>query len=481
MSYTAEKISGNQMKFDFTVPHEEFEAAVQKAYLKERGRISVPGFRKGKAPRKLIENMYGEAVFYDTALDLLFPDVYREAIEKEDAQIVDRPEIDVSQIGGGEDLKFSVTVYVRPDVTLGNYKGLEVTRIAPPVTEEQLEARIQQDVRRATTLQDVLDRPVKEGDTTLIDYHGKLDGVPFEGGHAHEQRLKIGSGSFIPGFEEQLIGMNIGEEKVINVTFPEKYHAENLAGKAVTFDIKLHGIQEELLPELDDDFAKDISTFDTFEEYKEDLKKQLEKNRDQQADVQVEEQLIQQVVDASDCDIPEAMIEDEVENKLRVMKMRMAYQGMRFEDYLMYTGMKEEDVRGMLWGEAQNAVKADLVLQAVAKAENIEVSDEDVHKEIAEYAENAGREFQEYEKNLSDDQREQFKNLSLVHKVIALVKENAKITETDKAPEAIDVNEVAEETAKAVEEAEKKAEKPKRTRKTTKKTKDEEKESAEQA
>jgi trigger factor len=477
MSYTAKKISSNQMKFDFTVPHEEFEAAVQKAYFKDKGRISVPGFRKGKAPRKLIENMYGKSIFYETAFDLLFPDVYRDAVEKEEAKTVDRPEIDITQIGEGEDLKFTVTVYVRPDVTLGNYKGLEVTRVVPPVTDEQLDARIRQDVRRATTLQDVSDRPVEEGDITVIDYHGKLNGVSFDGGQANEQRLKIGSNTFIPGFEEQVVGMNIGEEKVITVTFPEKYQAEHLAGKEVTFDIKLHGIQEELIPELDDDFAKDVSSFDTFDEYKQDLKRQLEESRDKQADTQVEEQLIQQVVDASDCDIPSAMIEDEVDNKLRVMQMRIAYQGMRFEDYLQYTGMQESDVRSMLQGEAQNAVKGDLVLQAIAKEEKIEVSDEDVQGEIAAYAESVGRTPEEYEKTLDDHQKTHFKELSLVHKVIDLVKQNAKITETDKAPEAIDVEKVAEETAKAVEEAEK-AEKPKRTRKTTKKTKDEDQESA---
>ena len=265
MGYTVEKISGNQVKINFEIASEKFDEAVQKAYLKVRGRVAVPGFRKGKAPRKLIEKMYGEGVFYDDAFDILFPAEYEAAVKENDLQVVDRPEVDeMKQIGVGKDLQFSIKVFVKPDVELGNYKGLKAVKYVHKVTDEEIDNRIQQDVDKATTMADVTDRAVENGDTVNLNYAGTVDGVAFEGGTAENQTLEIGSGHFIPGFEEQMIGMQIGEEKDLNVKFPDEYHAENLKGKDAVFHVKVNGIQTKVVPALDDDFAADVSEFDTW-------------------------------------------------------------------------------------------------------------------------------------------------------------------------------------------------------------------------
>ncbi len=309
MGYTVEKISGNQVKIAFEIAAEKFDEAVQKAYLKVRGRVNVPGFRKGKAPRKLIESMYGEGVFYDDAFDILFPGEYEAAVKENDLKVVDRPEVDeVKQIGVGKDLQFTIKVFVRPDVELGDYKNLKATKFVHKVTDEEIDNRIQQDVDKATTMADVTDRAVEKGDTVNLNYAGTVDGVAFEGGTAENQTLEIGSGHFIPGFEDQMIGMSIGEEKDLNVTFPEEYHAENLKGKAAVFHVKVNGIQAKVVPALDDDFAADVSEFNTFDEYKQNIVKELNERAQKNADTQLENDLVQQAVDASDCDIPDAMI-----------------------------------------------------------------------------------------------------------------------------------------------------------------------------
>ena len=365
MGYTVEKISGNQVKIAFEIAAEKFDEAMQKAYLKARGRINVPGFRKGKAPRKLIEGMYGEGVFYDDALEILFPDEYEAAVKENDLQVVDRPEMDdIAQIGSGKDLKFTVKVFVKPEITLGEYKGLKATKYVHKVTDEEIDARIQQDVDKATTMADVEDRPVQTGDTVNLNYAGTVDGVAFEGGTAENQTLEIGSGHFIPGFEEQMVGMQIGEEKDLNVKFPDEYHAENLKGKDAVFHVKVNGIQEKVKPALDDDFAADVSDFNTFDEYKQSIVKELTDRAEKNADTRLENELIQQAVDAADCDIPDAMINDETDMMIREMQMRMMYQGLRYEDYLKYTGQTEDAVKEMYRPEAKNRVKMQVVLEA---------------------------------------------------------------------------------------------------------------------
>lgn len=475
MSYQSEKISGNQYKISFTVPSEEFDAAMQKAYLKNRGRINVPGFRKGKAPRKLIENMYGEAIFYDDAFDLIFPDLYEKAVEEDDLFPVDQPSVEVDQIGGGQDLKFTATVYVKPDIALGDYKGLKGTRHLHPISDEEIEHRISHDTQKVTTVEDVEGRPLQEGDTANINYLGKLDGVPFEGGQADGHDLKLGSGSFIPGFEEQVIGMNIGEEKVINVTFPEQYHSEELAGKDVTFDVKVNSATQEVKPELDDDFAQDVSEYKTFKEYREAIVKELEERRDKQAESGLENELIQKAVDAADGDIPPAMIERQIDRMFMNMKMQMVYSGLRMEDYLMYTNTTEDELRERFREDAANNVKTELVLDAIAKQENIDATDEEVDEQITRYATEAHQDVETYKAGMSDTQRENFKDLAITRKVIELIKSNADISvhEGSHDEEPIDVAEVMESVTEALEDTAEE-EKPKKAAKKTKKKKDEE-------
>lgn len=429
MSYTVEKIASNKVKLSFVESAESFDAAVEKAYLKDRSKINVPGFRKGKAPRKLIENMYGEGVFYDDAFELVAQPAYEEAIKAENLQVVDRPQVDVQQIGAGQELKYTLEVFVKPDVTLGEYKGVAVEKNVEKVTDEAVDARIQNDVERASTTQDVTDRAVENGDIVNLDYAGSVDGVAFEGGTAQGQSLTIGSGMFIPGFEEQMVGMNIGEERDLSVKFPEQYHADNLAGKDAVFHVKVNGIQTKVRPELDDDFAADVSEFDTFEAYKANIVADLEKNAADRAEANLEDALVQKVVDAADCDIPDAMIQDEITTMLHEMEMRMMYQGIRFEDYLKYTGQTLDQVRENYKPEAANRVKTQLVLEAVAKAENIVPTDEDVDEAIADQAKRVNRDVEEFKASLSEQQKEYLKETAGIKKVIDFLKANAVITE----------------------------------------------------
>lgn len=429
MSYTVEKIASNKVKLSFVESAESFDAAVEKAYLKDRSKINVPGFRKGKAPRKLIENMYGEGVFYDDAFELVAQPAYEEAIKAENLQVVDRPQVDVQQIGAGQELKYTLEVFVKPDVTLGEYKGVAIEKNVEKVTDEAVDARIQNDVERASTTQDVTDRAVENGDIVNLDYAGSVDGVAFEGGTAQGQSLTIGSGMFIPGFEEQMVGMNIGEERDLSVKFPEQYHADNLAGKDAVFHVKVNGIQTKVRPELDDDFAADVSEFDTFEAYKANIVADLEKNAADRAEANLEDALVQKVVDAADCDIPDAMIQDEITTMLREMEMRMMYQGIRFEDYLKYTGQTLDQVRENCKPEAANRVKTQLVLEAVAKAENIVPTDEDVDEAIADQAKRVNRDVEEFKASLSEQQKEYLKETAGIKKVIDFLKANAVITE----------------------------------------------------
>ena len=429
MSYTVEKIASTKVKLSFVESAESFDAAVEKAYLKDRSKINVPGFRKGKAPRKLIENMYGEGVFYDDAFELVAQPAYEEAIKAENLQVVDRPQVDVQQIGAGQELKYTLEVFVKPDVTLGEYKGVAVEKNVEKVTDEAVDARIQNDVERASTTQDVTDRAVENGDIVNLDYAGSVDGVAFEGGTAQGQSLTIGSGMFIPGFEEQMVGMNIGEERDLSVKFPEQYHADNLAGKDAVFHVKVNGIQTKVRPELDDDFAADVSEFDTFEAYKANIVADLEKNAADRAEANLEDALVQKVVDAADCDIPDAMIQDEITTMLREMEMRMMYQGIRFEDYLKYTGQTLDQVRENYKPKAANRVKTQLVLEAVAKAENIVPTDEDVDEAIADQAKRVNRDVEEFKASLSEQQKEYLKETAGIKKVIDFLKANAVITE----------------------------------------------------
>ena len=454
MSHTYEKLSGNKAKFTFTIPAEQFDEAMQKAFLKNRSKINVPGFRKGKAPRKMIESLYGEGVFYDDAFELLFPDAYEAAVKEAGVKPVDRPDVDVQEIGSGKDLQFTCEVFVRPDVTLGQYEGLTVAVAKTEVTEEQINERIEADRQKAARTIDVEDRPVQDGDTVNLDYAGTVDGVAFEGGTAEGQTLKIGSNQFIPGFEAQMVGMNIGEERDLQVKFPDEYHAEELKGKDAVFHVKVNGIQMTELPELDDDFAADVSDEETFEAYKAGIVKELTERAEKNYDIAVENALVEKAVENAETDIPAAMIDDQIDYMIRELRMRMAYQGMKLEDYMKYTGQSMDDIKAMYRTEATSRVKMELVLEAIRDAQKIEPSEEEIEAQIKEQAENMGRDVEEFKASLNDEQKDYLKDNAAIRKVVDLLKKDAKVEE----PKA----EEAEEAPKA--EAKKKT-----TRKTTKK------------
>ncbi|MBQ8082382.1 MAG: trigger factor [Clostridia bacterium] len=458
MASTVEKISSNQVKINFEVPAADFDAALQKAYLKLRGRIQVPGFRKGKAPRKLIEQMYGEGVFYDDAFNELFPDLYEDAVKEHELSPVDRPEVDaVDQMEKGQDLKFSVKVFVKPDVTLGEYKGLKAVKYVHQVTDEEIDQRIDRDVEKATTMEDITDRAVETGDTVNLDYAGTVDGVAFEGGTAEGQTLEIGSGMFIPGFEEQMVGMKLGEEKDLNVTFPDPYQSKELAGKEAVFHVKVNGIQAKVKPALDDDFAADVSDYSTFAEYKDAIVKELTENAEKNADVELENNLIQQAVDAADCDIPDQMVEDEIDVMKRQLRMNMMYQGLKYEDYLKYTGQTEEQVSDMYRPDAKNRVKMQLVLEAIVNKEQPEITDEDVNKAVADEAERAGKPVEAFREGLSERQMEYLRENAKLQKIVDLIKSEAQV-ETKDDKDRIDAGQVASDLVQVVEDEEAKEE-----------------------
>ena len=422
MTISVEKLSSNKVKISFDIEAEKFEEAMQKSYLKNRGRVNVPGFRKGKAPRKLIENMYGEGVFYDDAFEALFPEAYDKAVEENALEPVDRPNVDIQQIGSGKNLQFTAEVFVRPDVTLGEYKGLKVERHEHPVTDEQVDAQVEQARQRAAREISVEDRAVQDDDIVNLDYAGTVDGVAFEGGTAKGQRLTIGSGQFIPGFEEQMVGMQIGEEKDLSVKFPEEYHAKELAGKEAVFHVKVNSITVRELPALDDDFAKDVSEFDTLDAYKQDIRAKLEAESKEHCDAEFENALVDAAVANATLDVPGAMIERQIDGMLRDFQMRLAYQGMRLEDFMKYTGQGIEELRTQYREQADKRVRAELVLQAIKKAEGIEATDEEVEAEIAKFAEEGKKTVEEFKASLKPEDIDYLKDSIGIRKTVDMLK-----------------------------------------------------------
>ena len=429
MSYTYEKLSSNKAKLSFTFSADEFAEAMQKAFLKMRRSISIPGFRKGKAPRKMVEALYGEGVFYDDAINLLFPDAYEAAVKEYDLKPVDQPEFNLEEIGTGKDLKFNVEVYVRPDVELGQYKGLEVEAVQQHLTDEMVDAEIERDREKASRTIDVDDRPVQKGDTVKLDYAGTIDGVAFDGGTAQDQTLEIGSNRFIPGFEDQMIGMQIGEEKDLNVKFPEEYHSAEVAGKDAVFHVKVNGIQTVEKPELDDDFAADISDFDTFADYKADVVKRLTERIERSNENAAKNALVEKAVENAKVDIPQAMIDSQGDYMIREMEMQIMYQGMRLDDYLKYMGMTREALKAQNEPEAIRRVKNELVIDAIRKAEGIEPTEEDIEKQTAEQAKMYGQDPEDFKKGLTDEQKEYLKEDAAIARVLDLLMADAKITE----------------------------------------------------
>ena len=427
MSTTVEKIASNKVKLSFDVDSAKFDEAMGKAYLKVRNQVTIPGFRKGKAPRKMIENMYGEGVLYDEAFELIFDEVYGPAVDENKIEVVDRPEIEIQEIGAGKNLKFTCEVFVKPDVTLGEYKGVSVKKETTVVTDVEVDARVEEERNKQATEIQVEDRAVAEGDTVNLDYAGTVDGVAFAGGTAQDQTLKIGSGSFIPGFEEQMIGMNIGEEKDLQVTFPEKYHAEELAGKAAVFHVKVNSITETQLPALDDDFAKDISEFDTLEEYKADIRAKLEAQAAERDNNNFTNAVIEKVLENATVEIPEAMIERQIDSMMRDFEYRLMGNGLKLDDFLKYTGSDMKAFRENYRGQAEKSVKAHLVLEAIEKAEAIDATQEQIDKQLEAFAAQTGKTVEEFKASLSESDIEYFKADAIRDNCVKFLADNAKI------------------------------------------------------
>ena len=425
MSITVEKISSNKVKLSFDIEAARFDEAMSKAYIKVRGQVSIPGFRKGKAPRKMIENMYGEGVFYDEAFELIFDEVYGPAVEENKLDVVDRPEIEIKQIGAGKNLQFTAEVFVVPEVTLGEYKGVAVKKEVTEVTDAQVDAKVEEERNKQATEVEVDDRAVMEGDTVNLDYCGTVDGVAFAGGTAEGQTLKIGSHTFIPGFEEQMVGMCIGEEKDLNVTFPEKYHSDELAGKAAVFHVKVNSITATELPALDDDFAKDISEFDTLDEYKADIRAKLvaqAAERDQNAFTNA---VIEKVMENATVEIPNAMIERQIDSMMRDFEYRLQAQGLKLADFIKYTGQDMKAFRENYRGQAEKSVKAHLVLSAVEKAEAFEPSAEAIDEQIAKFAPQTGKTVEELKATFSEQDLEYFKADAIRDMAVKFLADNA--------------------------------------------------------
>ena len=423
------KPTGNQVELEFTIEKEAFDKAVDAAYRKNVGKMNVPGFRKGKAPKAIIEKMYGKGVFYDDALNTLIPDAFEAALDEAGEKPVGQPEFDIVSLEG--DVVIKAAFPVKPEVTVKNYKGYAVERTVAPTTDEEVDAEIAQVRSRNSRTVDITDRPAADGDIAVIDYEGFVDGKPFEGGKGEKHNLTLGSGQFIPGFEAQIVGHNPGDEFDVVVTFPEDYHAKELAGKEATFKTVLHEIKFNELPALDDDFAKDVSEFDTFDEYKADVKAKITDRHVKAADAEVEEKLNDELIDNLEADIPEAMFVNETENQLRDYDNRLRMQGLDLGTYLKYTGLDLDKMREQFRPRAERQVKTRLALEKIAELENLTVTDEDTEAEIKKIADMYGLETDKVKEQVSPDMlAEDIK----VGKAVDIVKANAVIT--DKAPEA---------------------------------------------
>lgn len=446
---TMEKLEGSKVKLTIEVTAAKFEEATQKAYQTAGKKYNVPGFRKGKAPRKVIENMYGPLVFFDDAFDLVYPEAYQNAVKEHGIEPVDRPDVSIESLPDGEKaLIFSVEVAVKPEVQLGQYKGIEVEKRAYNVTDEAVSAAIEQ-LREGVARMVDMERPVENGDTINLDYSGSVDGVKFEGGTAESQTLVIGSGSFIPGFEEQMIGLAIGEEKDIEVTFPAEYHAEELAGKKAVFAVKVNSVQVRELPELDDEFAKDVSEFDTLEELRASKQKELLEQAEQDAKTEKENDVVRQAVENATVEVPEAMVERQIDSFLSDMRYRLSMQGLSLEDYLKYTNTDMAALRDQCRADSALRVKSQLVIEAISKAEQIEATPEEVDAKIAAYAARFSPETAaDFEKTLTEEDKLYFVDQVMVDKTLAVMTDSAKEVEAKKP----DVKtEASEELAPAAE------------------------------
>lgn len=426
MSVQVENLEKNMAKLTIEVPAEEVEKALQAAYMKEKNKISVPGFRKGKVPRQMIEKMYGAGVFYEEAANILIQDNYAGAMEESGVDIVSRPTIEVTQIEAGKPFIFTAEVAVRPEVELGKYIGVQVTKIDTSVSDEEVAEALEKERTNNARTVSVTDRAVAEGDTAVIDFEGFVDGVAFEGGKGENHPLEIGSHSFIDTFEDQLVGKNAGDEVEVNVTFPAEYHAADLAGKPAVFKVKINEIKTKELPELNDEFAQDVSEFDTLEEYKVDLKKNLETQKQNDAKRTKEDEAIGKIVDKSKMDIPEAMIKTQCENMINEFAQRIAQSGLSMEQYMQFSGLTIEKLEEQVRPEAETRIKSSLVLEQIAKEENIEVTEDDIKAEVEKMAKAYGMEADKLAEYLGEAEKASIKRDLAVTKAIDLIMDNVK-------------------------------------------------------
>ena len=426
MSLQVEKMEKNMAKLTIEVSAEELDKAMQNAYLKARGKISIPGFRKGKAPRKMIEQMYGKGIFLEDAANALIPEHYSKALEECDLEIVSQPEIDVTQAEPGKAFIFTAEVAVKPEVTLGEYKGVEVPKSETEITDEDIDAEIKKEQEKNSRTVTVEDRGAENGDITTIDYEGFVNGVAFEGGKGTGYPLTLGSGSFIPGFEDQLVGAKAGDHVEVNVTFPEEYQAAELAGKAAVFQCDVKKVETKELPELDDDFAQDVSEFDTLAEYREDVKKNFTEKKEKEARAAKENAAVDKAIENAEMEIPDAMLNTQVRQMMNDFASRMQSQGLTMEQYFQFTGMTAEKMQEEMKPQALKRIQTRLVLEKIAETENIEVSEDEVNEEISKMAEMYKMEADKLKELLGDRELEQMKKDMAVQKAVTLVADEAK-------------------------------------------------------
>lgn len=421
------KKEGNKVTFNLTVDNDKFESAVNKAYNKNKGKFNIQGFRKGKAPRKLIEAQYGKEVFYNDAIDLVLPEVYPQAIDQLNIDPIDRPSLDVQEISKDNGLVMVVEVEVKPEFELGAYKGIEISKVDNTVSEDEVELRLQEMVNRNARLVSVEDKAIESGDTAVIDFEGFDNGVAFEGGKGENHNLVIGSNSFIPGFEDQLIGKKAGEEVEVNVTFPEQYHAENLAGKPVVFKVKVNDVKVNELPALDDEFAKDTTEFETLAELRADVRAKAEEETKNRAEAEMRNSIVEKVAANTEVEVPNAMVEHQIDNMIMELNYQLQYQGLNLQQLLQMTGRSIEELRNERREDAQKLVKSSLVLEAIAKAEGIDASEEDLTAELEKMASMYNMEVEKLKSSLRETDLEDIKGQLKIRKTIDFLVENANI------------------------------------------------------
>ena len=421
------KKEGNKVTLKITVDNNKFEEAVNKAYNKTKGKYNIPGFRKGKAPKVVIETQYGKGVFYNDAIDMLFPEVYPEAIKELNIDPIDRPDLDIEEISKDNGLVMVVNVEVKPEFELGAYKGIEISTVDNTVSEEDVEARLNEMVNRNARLTSVEDKALENGDTAVIDFEGFKNGVAFEGGKGENYNLVIGSNTFIPGFEDQLVGKKAGEEVEVNVTFPEAYHAENLAGKPVVFNVKVNDVKVKEVPALDDEFAKDTTEFETLAELRADVKAKLEEQAKNAADAEMRNALVEKVSANTEVEVPEAMVQHQIDNMLMELNYQLQYQGLNLEQLLQMTGRGLDELREERRADAERLVKSSLVLEAIAEKENVEANDADVDDELEKMAAMYNMEVEKIKSSLRETDIEDIKGQIKIRKTLDLLVENATI------------------------------------------------------